>query len=1621
MDPALSELADKIGRHIPATDWADVLIGFRHKWLLHAAAAFTPDAPEAETQADNIWKWLTEKTRRDELEKCCEQIADWRNADAARLHDNACLAFATGVAAGLVRSGGRDALEGSLVWLARAADCPEPLDLDAQLLKNAEEPAGDLKTVVQHLLDSLPDPTQPAPPSRSWKPTLWLWLNWWLNNRQVPGDPIERMTSVSFASVELDQPDIGHVHRLRFYRLPGLIPTGADLDVIDHPDEAFRPLAREWREVLKSQYHAEGSRTPVAWSMETLQGTEGPSFNQRRTLSGESHTLAARVGLHALAKNLDIDPGCLLAAKLDGLKLRGVGELKAKCDAAWRSERISTVVIASGSQYTGGGEYRQGKREMPVERRKYLGAALELATGLPRFLGHYLKSLQDLPDRNAPLYFKGRTFTEGPLYIEPLVTETAACGGCPSLSVMPKTRAFWPDGQEWPDKGFILLQGPVGSGKTVVSRMTAHRLAVRGLAELTKGERRTADITLPVWIPLMALVTNGSLDAAIEATVLTAWPPGTGTEELELVKRSFVPNVKARLTGEHCWLLLDGLDEVPTSSRTQVLQELKGLEDGKCQVVLTSRDLVSIEKCLPFIPNRVFHLCPWQSTQRDQFLQWWFRGKSPLIEQSIKGIGEISQNPLLLTLACAEAEVGRLPPRMTRAQLYAGIVHDLIRGAWQVRECVRLAPREFHYFPPLEREDPTCCHALLSLQRVAWDLFQQQPGHFEVACEEWFKRLGGDAFGHQAKALIKLYLQTGLLTYVPVQDKARGDQDRWAFTHRWVFEYLVASHIASLEEEGWCARVVTLLGRSPGAVLDLVELLGELLDDRKLKELAREVAAAVPQKWAGWSRVLQRLLSGCSLVQATGARETAATKAPLEKLLAATTAAAIHIHPEALLPYCHFALYRDESPDCRSFALELANAARGRLWCHPDHPLPARSGGEQSRRGPLHEGPVHQVASVGAHVLSLGRDGTVVAWNPGTGVIDDVVQAQSPVRVLTLQPNGLLFLGCDDGGVRYWSPAVSETKPRLLYRESSPVTAILCADTGSVVAGHENGLVVRCNLGSASRPVELGRHRGPVRHLAALPFGSLASGGEDGVVAGWSLTGDEKPLGRFPERYGPVRGLTWWARQRLLLSSHSTGVVAAWSGRGGPTPILRSEWPISSLVAVGDLALAGDWGGYLYRFVFGLSEARVTRVHRHETPVAGIAVSDAGLVVSVDETGRRRSILAEGPFTPAADGRLCWLPDGWLAFGAASGEVEAFAPERDNIARSGIPDRAVVTLLPGPERVVAAARDGTLLLQPESAGRHRIREPIGCLIRAGDFLVAGTDTGKLLLLTADGEPLRVMPASRGEITALVWWEDSGQVACGDATGSLRLVSLDDLRHSGNPKWKIHSLPACGDGRLDPVRCIEALPEDILVVSAAGVLARLRSGMGIEPIALPGRGRALFVKRRENGQAVVALASGALAILDVSQANPSAALIADAYQPALRVVECQAVSGGSARIVSGHADGTLRLLGWDGAQPGSPVKAHRGPVSCLALSAEVLASTGADGVLALRHWESPLDPAKFILPATATALTWLPDGRLAAGLNTGEIVVFRMRGACPKGDAGDSAVPPRTPSEATDDP
>ena len=216
-------------------------------------------------------------------------------------------------------------------------------------------------------------------------------------------------------------------------------------------------------------------------------------------------------------------------------------------------------------------------------------------------------------------------------------------------------------------------------------------------------------------------------------------------------------------------------------------------------------------------------------------------------------------------------------------------------------------------------------------------------------------------------------------------------------------------------------------------------------------------------------------------------------------------------------------------------------AAGGRLWTGSEsgEVLAWDEPWAPERAVLWHEGAVRGVAFGPGVLASVGRDGHLRLWDPGSGKsVAAFTGPEGGVEAVDVQLGELATAGAD-GTVRLWTV----DGPIWTKRVSAASLSAVCLSEGCVVAAGHDGRVHVNDRSTGRRMHSLEGHSERIRCLARHPSGLVGSAGYDGVLAVWEPR-EGRALGHVVAHPGPVIGLCaldgGWATASL------DGTVALW-------------------------------------------------------------------------------------------------------------------------------------------------------------------------------------------------------------------------------------------------------------------------------------------------------------------------------------------------------------------------------------------------------------------------------------------------------------------------------------------
>jgi HEAT repeat protein len=424
----------------------------------------------------------------------------------------------------------------------------------------------------------------------------------------------------------------------------------------------------------------------------------------------------------------------------------------------------------------------------------------------------------------------------------------------------------WQDAAE--REGRVIVLGDPGMGKSWLLRWETARLARAARAALESGAS-AEDIEIPV---------------AIRSDELAASTTPNLAESLcaFLVARYAVPQrsqrkLAAQLAEGKFILLLDALDELPDRAARHRLDELLvGWMSGEhARFRLTSRIAGYTGVPAPAVTTALYEIQPLTQSEVSSLIDAW--GLQPTSAARLQEhassatMASLVRIPLLIALLCATAGSDEELPRTT-----AGIYERLLR---------RFLAQENRWPQSPEPEATDIDQLVGILAPLAF--------HFAGQAGGWIDRMPaaqvmavirglGPAYAEldrdAAAVLRDLSVRAGVL--VPATSQDDGRNPPYLFLHRTVAEYLVAYHLATLQQTEWLSIVTKHLWFDPqwqpvismlGATLvhqqrpaEAAFLVGYLLDqaadpfDQALLQAAR-VASELPDHGILHPEVTSRL------------------------------------------------------------------------------------------------------------------------------------------------------------------------------------------------------------------------------------------------------------------------------------------------------------------------------------------------------------------------------------------------------------------------------------------------------------------------------------------------------------------------------------------------------------------------------------------------------------------------------------------------------------------------------------------------------------------------------------------------------------------------------------------
>jgi hypothetical protein len=243
-------------------------------------------------------------------------------------------------------------------------------------------------------------------------------------------------------------------------------------------------------------------------------------------------------------------------------------------------------------------------------------------------------------------------------------------------------------------------------------------------------------------------------------------------------------------------LIIDALDELPTSQEGRFRACAQQLDAATGVVLVTCRTMHWDErsrwlgwKTLP----EAAELAPLNPREQRAIAKRFFGKGAPeaqamqrLLRESFV-LRHACRTPLLLTFACLLHSENLLRSEFTYAQLYAHILHRLIRGTWR------------NAAEPLASSEVGEERVLCQLETLVWNLFLQSPERNLFTLDAWVSA-GSNAPSAPLDPAELLETLERLGVVVAAGYDWRG-YPQWSFAHRSILEFLAARHLS--RQENW--------------------------------------------------------------------------------------------------------------------------------------------------------------------------------------------------------------------------------------------------------------------------------------------------------------------------------------------------------------------------------------------------------------------------------------------------------------------------------------------------------------------------------------------------------------------------------------------------------------------------------------------------------------------------------------------------------------------------------------------------------------------------------------------------------------------------------------------------
>ncbi len=537
----------------------------------------------------------------------------------------------------------------------------------------------------------------------------------------------------------------------------------------------------------------------------------------------------------------------------------------------------------------------------------------------------------------------------------------------------------------------------------------------------------------------------------------------------------------------------------------------------------------------------------------------------------------------------------------------------------------------------------------------------------------------------------------------------------------------------------------------------------------------------------------------------------------------------------------------------------------------------------------------------GRYLATASFDSTLDLWDSTLGLhLTTLTGHESWGTTLAWNPTGdILASGATDQTLRLWdvsltTPSNPSTKPTaratpraILNIQYNPNVALWTADGTQIVTAGGNPFGIHFWDAAPSEDLEIAELRPPARtlngHFAPInglvfaPGGVLISSGADSTLRVWSLTTGQEIRRLSPQTdsatahpiTAPSQALTWSPDGTHLATAHSDYTVRVWNTDGislTQTLVLTGHQNILTSL---DWSANGNWlatgsndnttrvwdaeTGALLQ-TFNSEGGRITAV---AFAPFGNQLATGGLfrIIQIWEVGTDQSPILLTASTEI--NQLAWAPSGTLlAVGGNDGSISLWdvPAATQTLLLTGEHNNPVSGLAWSPDGARLATLDtsGKIILWDTTTGLVLTTNVINGTRRAGlswspnsQLLATANGTDLYILDAETGEPLRLLVGHTGEIRAVEWKPDGGQLASVGLDGTLQLWARPPTGETPTPT-----------GALIPTT---SLPPSAVPPPAEAPIT-LENAAQIQQLAQLGHGTALHLAAPPNGT-TLAVAGG----------------------------------------------------------------------------------------------------------------------------------------------------------------